>query len=204
MEGSFVLESHTWMQQNNFPYFVRKLVLLACFPYWSRDSSVSIATRLWAGRSEFDSVPELGIFSSPPPYPDRSWGPSSFLSNGYRGFFTPRVKRPRHEADHSPPSSSEVKNASSYTSIPRYVFMAWCLVKYRKKLMDSYKFLYVCQVSRYHPTFITHNFLWITLIWRLWKTSEAGASISSLIYVPEIVCDNRTLKNMHILSRCIL
>jgi hypothetical protein len=28
------------------------------------------------------------------------------------------VKRPGREADHSPPSSAEVKNARSYTSIP--------------------------------------------------------------------------------------
>jgi hypothetical protein len=39
--------------------------------------------------------------------------------------------RPGHEADHSPPSSADVKNAWSYTSIPQYVFMAWCLVKHR-------------------------------------------------------------------------
>jgi len=38
---------------------------------------------------------------------------------------TPRVKRSGHEADHSPPSSAEVKNAWSYTSSPHYVFMAW-------------------------------------------------------------------------------
>jgi hypothetical protein len=34
------------------------------------------------------------------------------------------VKRPECEADHSPPSSVEVKNAWSYTSTPQYVFMA--------------------------------------------------------------------------------
>jgi hypothetical protein len=31
----------------------------------------------------------------------------------------------------SPPSCADVKNAWSYTSIPPYVFMTWCLVKYR-------------------------------------------------------------------------
>jgi hypothetical protein len=36
-----------------------------------------------------------------------------------------------HEADHSPPSSAEVKNEWNYTSIPQYVFMAWCLLKHR-------------------------------------------------------------------------
>jgi hypothetical protein len=32
------------------------------------------------------------------------------------------VKRPGSEADHSPPSSAEVKKAWSYTSTPQYVF----------------------------------------------------------------------------------
>jgi hypothetical protein len=36
----------------------------------------------------------------------------------------PRVNRPEREADHSPPSSVEVKNVWRYTSTPQYVFMA--------------------------------------------------------------------------------
>jgi hypothetical protein len=47
------------------------------------------------------------------------------------GILSLGVKRPRREADHSPPSSAEVKNAWSYTSTPPYVFIAWCLVKHR-------------------------------------------------------------------------
>jgi hypothetical protein len=34
------------------------------------------------------------------------------------GFYSARLKRPRREADHPPPSSAEVKNAWSYTSTP--------------------------------------------------------------------------------------
>jgi hypothetical protein len=49
------------------------------------------------------------------------------------------VKRPGHEADHSPPTSAEVKNAWSYISTPLYVFMAWCLVKHR----DNFTFTFV-------------------------------------------------------------
>jgi hypothetical protein len=41
------------------------------------------------------------------------------------------IKQPGQEANHSPPSSAEVKNAWSYTSTPQYVFIAWCLVKHR-------------------------------------------------------------------------
>jgi hypothetical protein len=43
--------------------------------------------------------------------------------------FSVGVKRPRREADHSPPSSAEVKNAQSYTSAPQYAFVVWCQVK---------------------------------------------------------------------------
>jgi hypothetical protein len=47
------------------------------------------------------------------------------------GALSQGVKWLGNEADHSPPSSAKVKNAWSYTSTPPYIFMAWCLVKYR-------------------------------------------------------------------------
>jgi hypothetical protein len=50
------------------------------------------------------------------------------------GFLSLRVKRPGCEADHSPPSSAEIKNAWSYTSIPQYTFMAWYSVKAQGQL----------------------------------------------------------------------
>jgi hypothetical protein len=42
-------------------------------------------------------------------------------------------KLPGREADHSPPSSSEVKNAST----PPYVFMARCLIKHRDNFTST-------------------------------------------------------------------
>jgi hypothetical protein len=39
------------------------------------------------------------------------------------------VKQPEREADHSPPSSAEVKNAWSYISTPKYAFMVFYSVK---------------------------------------------------------------------------
>jgi hypothetical protein len=44
---------------------------------------------------------------------------------------SPEVKRPRREANHSPLSSADVKNAWNYTFISPNVFMAWCLIKRR-------------------------------------------------------------------------
>jgi hypothetical protein len=52
---------------------------------------------------------------------------------GTRGSFS-GVKRPGREADHSPPSSAEVKNAYRYTFTPQYAFMAWCSFKVQGQL----------------------------------------------------------------------
>jgi hypothetical protein len=46
------------------------------------------------------------------------------------GALSPAVKRSGRETDHSPPCSAEVKMRGAI-STPHYVFMAWCLVKYR-------------------------------------------------------------------------
>jgi hypothetical protein len=81
----------------------------------------------------FDSRRELGIFlltiasrtalrRTQPPI---QWVPGA-LSLG--------VKRPGREAEHSPPSSAEVKNAWGYTSAPPYALMEWCLFKHRDNL----------------------------------------------------------------------
>jgi hypothetical protein len=46
------------------------------------------------------------------------WGPPSLLSSAYQDLLPLGVKRPGREAYNSSPSSAEVKNAWSYTSIP--------------------------------------------------------------------------------------
>jgi hypothetical protein len=74
----------------------------------NRDSSVGIA--LGYGLDDRGSIPgECWEFFSKPPRPERLWGPPSLLSNGYPGALSPGVKRLGREADHSPPSSAEVK-----------------------------------------------------------------------------------------------
>jgi hypothetical protein len=57
------------------------------------------------------------IFSAPN-RPDRRWGPTSLLSNGYRWALSPGVKRPVREADYSPPTNVEIKKIWIYTSTP--------------------------------------------------------------------------------------
>jgi len=45
-----------------------------------------------------------------------------------------------NEADHSPPSTSEIKNTWSYTSTPPYVITVWCLVKHVTSLPFTFTF----------------------------------------------------------------
>jgi hypothetical protein len=86
---------------------------------WADDghNSISIATRLWVGQPGFDpgeaedihisstmSRPALGFVE-----PSIPWVP---------GELQPGVKRQGRDADHSPPSSAEVKNGGALTPLP--------------------------------------------------------------------------------------
>jgi hypothetical protein len=85
---------------------------------------VSIATGYGLHDPGFGVRAPVGarIFTSPC-RPDQLWGPPNFLSNGYQGFF-PGVKWHGGEADHTPPSSAEVKEVWIFTSTPPCAFVA--------------------------------------------------------------------------------
>jgi hypothetical protein len=61
------------------------------------------------------------IFSSPP-RPDLLWGPTQPPIQWVLGALSVGVKWSEREADHSLPSSADVKNAWSYTSTPAIYF----------------------------------------------------------------------------------
>jgi hypothetical protein len=114
----------------------------------SRDSSVGIAIRLWAGRSVYrddrSSIPGRGWeFFCSPPGPDGLWTHPASYPMGIGGSYT-GLKRPGSEADHSPPSRAEVKNTWSYNSTPPYTFTEWCLVKHRDEI--TFTFTFKCDV----------------------------------------------------------
>jgi hypothetical protein len=83
----------------------------------------------------FDSLQGLGMFFFTIMF-RTALGPTQSPIQLVPGAVSLRVKWLGREADHSPPSSAEVKNAWSYTPLPQYIFMAWCLVKHR----DSFTF----------------------------------------------------------------
>jgi hypothetical protein len=88
----------------------------------TRGISVSIVTELLAGRPEFDSRRGQKSFLFTASIPDLNFTqpPIQWLT---RALF-PGLKRPMRGADHSPPSSADVKDAWSYTSFLPYVVMA--------------------------------------------------------------------------------
>jgi hypothetical protein len=77
--------------------------------------SIIIHTNL-KNNSSIDGLGSIPIkgkkFVSAPQYPDGIWGPPSLLSMG-TGSFSPELKRPGREADHSPPSGAEIKNVGA-------------------------------------------------------------------------------------------
>jgi hypothetical protein len=121
----------------------------------SRDSSVGIALGYGlddrGSRVRFPRGLEIFLFTTTsrtalgPTQPPIQWVPGA-LSLG--------VKQPGREADHSPPSSTEVKECVElYLHSPQYAFMAWCLVKHR----DNFTFTQA-----------------MYLLWRWWGTGNSS------------------------------
>jgi hypothetical protein len=85
------------------------------------------------------------------------------------------VKRRGREADHSPPSSAEVKNAWSLPPLPQYAFMAWCLVKHRDNFTFTfYLYEYVSKLITYassHKCWSPHHSMF------LWKVKDEVVSV---------------------------
>jgi hypothetical protein len=76
------------------------------FHYGLDDRSSTVWFPAWAGNFSLHHRIQTGSGVHPASYPMSTRG------------FSLGVKRPKREADHSPPSSAEVKNAWSYTSTP--------------------------------------------------------------------------------------
>jgi hypothetical protein len=93
----------------------------------SQAISVGKATGLGIGRPEFDSRQRKQVFliftpsrqDLGPTHPPIQWVP---------GEFSPEMKHPGHEADHSPPFNVEVKNGANIPALPDTSSMVYCLI----------------------------------------------------------------------------
>jgi hypothetical protein len=106
MKYSFFCFSKAYMQDGEIQILFYCAVIRN---WWDQGISVSIVTRLWNGKSGFNSWQKQRFFSSPP-HPDQL--PIQWVL----GAFALGVKWPEDEADHSPPSNVKVKNVWNYTS----------------------------------------------------------------------------------------
>lgn len=78
----------------------------------------------WNVMRDWGSIPSSGnMFLSSIQRSDRLWGPSSFLTNGYRGVF------PKDKDDHSLHHVSRLRGCRTIFSNPKCVFMKWYLFK---------------------------------------------------------------------------
>lgn len=112
--------THVTIQQKTGWWFGETINFLTTSPEkWRWDDIVRLLTRLWIGRSWVwiaegarDSSLLQNIQTSSPAHP-------ASYSMGNRGPIL-GIKRPGWEADHSPPSSADIKIERSYISTPQY------------------------------------------------------------------------------------
>jgi hypothetical protein len=102
---SFLTSFNVHIKTENELYFIKfRLSLYLSLSLASQDSPVIIAMGFVLGERGLIPGSRKRFFSSPES-PGLLWGPTSLLRNGYRRFFL-GVKRPGHEVDHLPPSST--------------------------------------------------------------------------------------------------
>jgi hypothetical protein len=107
-----------WDFHNTLKWKSQEALMMHLCKIWSRGGSVSIMTEVRAGRSGFHSWNGCRGFllfaDTSTPALEPSQPPVQWIQEN----LSPGIKRPVCEADKSPPSSTEVKNAWSYTSTP--------------------------------------------------------------------------------------
>jgi hypothetical protein len=108
-------------------------------------SSVSIVTRLPAGRPKFDSWQGHGYFHLHNRLHTRYGAQLASYTMGTEDSY-PEGKTAGAWSWPLTSTSAEVQYAWRYTSTPQYVFMAWCLVKHR----DNFTFTFTL-CSKYYP-----------------------------------------------------
>jgi hypothetical protein len=99
--------------------YITSRAVIAQLGYELNDRYSTVRFPVGAGNFLFTTASRTALGPTQPPI---QWVPGALFLG---------VKRPGREADHSLPSSAEVKNAWNYTSIPQYVFMARGLMKQR-------------------------------------------------------------------------
>jgi len=118
----------------------------------NQDSSVILVTRLWTGRLwNRGSIPYSRTECSLPRFIPAVRSPQPPIQRLLGGLYL-GLQRPGPKSNQSPPSSVTIKNAWRYTSAPSCVFMAWCVIKFKKTFTWTFCHYY-CTItwSAYRP-----------------------------------------------------
>jgi hypothetical protein len=107
------------------------------------------------------------------------------------GTFSPVVKRPGREANHSPPTSAEVKDTWIYTSIPLYVSMG-----VSTETNFTFTFLYVfgvpihsLAVRSFKNLGLHHDWCpFVFIVWLLSESVQFRAIANHSLYLPANSC----------------
>jgi hypothetical protein len=102
-----------------------------------------------------------------PKYPDCNCGHTSPLFLGYSEGFT-QIKRPKHEACHSPSYNAEIKNELGYTSTSSYAVM-YCTgesstscIRNRRFSIDLLRSQWVClKITVCELTYVYGRAVWL-------------------------------------------
>jgi hypothetical protein len=104
----------------------------------------SVAAQIWY---LYSTLLSGKTFLPSPKRPHRPWGPHTLLLNACWGSLL-RVKRMGRDADHSPPSRSEVKNEWSYTSAPPAWLHGVDKDNFTFTVHASFMFVFMIQMTR--------------------------------------------------------
>jgi hypothetical protein len=95
------------------------------------------------------------------------------------------LKQLGREADHSPPSSAEVRMRGAIPLLPQYIFMAWCLVKHRDNFTFTFYYFADCLILSSQDTYIKES-----------KTFQNN-DLESITEILKLLSSNLIMANFH-------
>jgi hypothetical protein len=149
------------------------------------DSSICIVRGYGlGGRSSIPGRAKTFLFSA---HSRPAMRPTQTPIQWARGDLSPEVKRPGHKADHSPPSSVEVKNGGDIPPLRHTsVFMEWYLIKHRDDFTFAFTIVWdVTEVYRQQSA----------CSWIAWRTG--GPAVSALCFVLGKLFNNHNPRNLY-------
>jgi hypothetical protein len=135
---------------------------------WSLDSEDGKVTKLQTGQP-WTGIPAR---STSPKRPDWLWGPTSLLFSWYRGTVATTINWPGRNAGNWPPSSAEIRNERSYSSVPLFTFMVCSGTNVVRGGTTGWGTALQAEFARSNPDYVIGIFHWHNPSKRQWSWSR--------------------------------